>query len=133
MADNLRQPQLFPDIDDDEISCSLVRAQEMSVMWKEGLDLGSRRDWIIENESDVVRRGKPGLFKGHRPSARWVHVVRDDSPVKTPIPRGETYFDGTCELHEEILQERSIRVHVEFSWGATEAKVRRVSCTPSWK
>ncbi len=73
----------FPDIDDDEISCSLVRAQEMSRYVEEGtLDLGlTGRDWILENNSDVHVVDDLIYSKASAGKARWVLVVRQDSPA----------------------------------------------------
>ncbi|MGV8078865.1 MAG: ATP phosphoribosyltransferase [Syntrophales bacterium] len=116
----------FPDIDDDEISCSLVRAQEMSRYVEGGvLDLGlTGRDWIIENESDVVVVENLVYSKATARQARWVLVVRDDSPVKTLHDlEGKHISTELVNFTRKYFQERSIRVHVEFSWGATEAKV----------
>ena len=72
----------FPDIDDDDISCTLVRAQEMSRYVGDGtLDLGlTGKDWIIENESDVQVVQDLVYSKTSPREARWVLVVREDSP-----------------------------------------------------
>jgi len=116
----------FPDIDDDEISCSLVRAQEMSRYVESGvLDLGlTGRDWIFENESDVVVVENLVYSKATARQARWVLVVREDSPVRTLEDlEGKHISTELVNFTKKYFQERNIRVHVEFSWGATEAKV----------
>ncbi|PKN32634.1 MAG: ATP phosphoribosyltransferase, partial [Deltaproteobacteria bacterium HGW-Deltaproteobacteria-19] len=116
----------FPDIDDDEISCSLVRAQEMSRYVESGvLDLGlTGRDWILENESDVVVAENLVYSKVTARQARWVLVVREDSPVRTIEDlEGKHISTELVNFTKKYFQERNIRVHVEFSWGATEAKV----------
>ncbi|HOI74364.1 MAG TPA: ATP phosphoribosyltransferase [Syntrophales bacterium] len=116
----------FPDIDDDEISCSLVRAQEMSRYIESGvLDLGlTGRDWILENESDVVVVENLVYSKVSARQARWVLVVREDSPIRSIEDlEGKRISTELVNFTKKYFQERNIRVHVEFSWGATEAKV----------
>jgi len=116
----------FPDIDDDEISCSLVRAQEISRYIESGvLDLGlTGRDWILENESDVVVVENLVYSKVSARQARWVLVVREDSTVRTIEDlEGKRISTELVNFTKKYFQERNIRVHVEFSWGATEAKV----------
>ncbi len=116
----------FPDIDDDEISCSLVRAQEMSRYIESGvLDLGlTGRDWILENESDVVVVENLVYSKVSARQARWVLVVREDSPIRSIEDlEGKRISTELVNFTKKYFQERNLRVHVEFSWGATEAKV----------
>lgn len=116
----------FPDIDDDELSCSLVRAQEMSRYVADGtLDLGlTGRDWIIENESDVVVVQDLVYSKLSPKAARWVLVVKDDSPIRDLADmEGKRISTELVNFTRKYFQERNINVHVEFSWGATEAKV----------
>lgn len=116
----------FPDIDDEEIVCSLVRAQEMSRYVENGtLDLGlTGRDWILENESDVAVVRDLVYSKSSTRQARWVLVVREDSPVKSiEDMRGKKISTELVNFTRRYFQERNIEVHLEFSWGATEAKV----------
>lgn len=116
----------FPDIDDDEISCSLVRAQEMSRYVEEGtLDLGlTGRDWIMENDSDVQVVDDLIYSKASAGKARWVLVVRQDSPLqKIEDLEGKRISTELVNFTKRYFAERNIKVHVEFSWGATEAKV----------
>ncbi len=115
----------FPDIDDDEISCSLVRAQEMSRYVEEGtLDLGlTGRDWILENESDVVVVQDLVYSKVSTGQARWVLVVTEDSPIRSiEDMEGKRISTELVNFTKKFFEERNISVHVEFSWGATEAK-----------
>jgi ATP phosphoribosyltransferase len=115
----------FPDIDDDEISCSLVRAQEMSRYVEEGtLDLGlTGRDWILENESDVVVVQDLVYSKVSTGQARWVLVVTEDSPIRSIADmEGKRISTELVNFTKKFFGERNIKVHVEFSWGATEAK-----------
>lgn len=116
----------FPDIDDDDISCTLVRAQEMSRYVADGtLDLGlTGRDWIIENESDVVVVQDLVYSKLSPKAARWVLVVRDDSDIRELSDmEGKRISTELVNFTKRYFEERNIKVHVEFSWGATEAKV----------
>jgi ATP phosphoribosyltransferase len=116
----------FPDIDDPEISCTLVRAQEMSRYVEDGhLDLGlTGIDWILENESDVVAVQDLIYSKVSTRQARWVLVVREDSPYKTiEDMEGKHISTELVNFTKKYFAEHKINVHVEFSWGATEAKV----------
>jgi ATP phosphoribosyltransferase len=116
----------FPDIDDPEISCTLVRAQEMSRYIEDGhLDLGlTGIDWILENESDVVAVQDLIYSKVSTRQARWVLVVREDSPYKSiEDMEGKHISTELVSFTKKYFAERKINVHVEFSWGATEAKV----------
>lgn len=116
----------FPDIDDDEISCTLVRAQEMSRYVEDGtLDIGlTGLDWIIENDSKVVEVQDLIYSKASVRQARWVLVVRQDSPIQSiEDMEGKRISTELVKFTERYFKERNINVHVEFSWGATEAKV----------
>jgi ATP phosphoribosyltransferase len=116
----------FPDIDDEEISCTLVRAQEMSRYVEDGtLDLGlTGKDWIIENDSHVVEVQDLIYSKASARQAQWVLVVREDSPIcSLEDMEGKRISTELVRFTERYFKERNINVHVEFSWGATEAKV----------
>jgi ATP phosphoribosyltransferase len=116
----------FPDIDDPEIMCTLVRAQEMSRYVEDGtLDLGlTGIDWIMENESDVVVVQDLIYSKVSTQQARWVLVVREDSPYKSiKDMEGRKISTELVNFTKKYFAERNINIHVEFSWGATEAKV----------
>ena len=116
----------FPDVDDEELSCTLVRAQEMSRYVESGtLDLGlTGRDWILENASDIVVLQDLVYSKVLAKQARWVLVVREDSPIqKIEDLRGKKISTELVNFTKKYFAERSIKVQVEFSWGATEAKV----------
>ncbi|MCX5851711.1 MAG: ATP phosphoribosyltransferase [Deltaproteobacteria bacterium] len=116
----------FPDIDDEEMCCSLVRAQEMSRYVDEGiLDLGlTGRDWVLENESDVVVVQDLVYSKASTRQARWVLVVREDSPItRIEDLQGKRISTELVNFTKRYFEERNVGVHVEFSWGATEAKV----------
>lgn len=116
----------FPDIDDPEIMCTLVRAQEMSRYVEDGtLDLGlTGIDWIKENESDVVVVQDLIYSKVSTQQARWVLVVREDSPYKSiKDMEGKRLSTELVNFTKKYFAERNINIHAEFSWGATEAKV----------
>jgi len=116
----------FPDVDDEELSCTLVRAQEMSRYVESGtLDLGlTGRDWILENASDIVVLQDLVYSKVLAKQARWVLVVREDSPIqKIEDLRGKKISTELVNFTKKYFAERNISVQVEFSWGATEAKV----------
>lgn len=116
----------FPDVDDEELSCVLVRAQEMSRFVEDGvLDLGlTGRDWIEENNSKVTVVQDLVYSKTSTRQARWVLVVREDSPIRTlEDVAGKRVSTELVNFTKRFFQERNIDVHVEFSWGATEAKV----------
>jgi ATP phosphoribosyltransferase len=116
----------FPNIDDSEITCKLVRAQEMSRYVEDGtLDLGlTGIDWILENSSRVVVVQDLIYSKVSTQQARWVLVVREDSPYKS-IADMESKKISTelVNFTKKYFAEKKINIHVEFSWGATEAKV----------
>jgi len=116
----------FPDIDDEEITCMLVRAQEMSRYVDDGtLDLGlTGKDWILENESRVVVVEDLVYSKVSTRKARWVLVVRQDSDIcSIEDLAGKRISTEMVHFTKRYFAERNIPVHVEFSWGATEAKV----------
>jgi ATP phosphoribosyltransferase len=121
----------FPAIDDDEIRCTLVRAQEMSRFVETGtLDAGlTGRDWILENGSDVAVVQDLIYSKTSLSRARWVLGVAEDSPIRTLKDLdGKKIFTELVNFTRRYFAERSVRVDVEFSWGATEGKVIEGLC-----
>jgi ATP phosphoribosyltransferase len=116
----------FPDIDDEDISCALVRAQEMARYVEDGtLDLGlTGLDWIVENESDVVVIQDLVYSKVSAREARWVLAVKEDSSIKTiQDMEGKRISTELVNFTKRYFKEKGINVDVEFSWGATEGKV----------
>ncbi|HBI47211.1 MAG TPA: ATP phosphoribosyltransferase [Smithella sp.] len=116
----------FPNIDDPEISCKLVRAQEMSRYVEDGtLDLGlTGIDWILENSSKVVVVQDLIYSKVSTQQARWVLVVREDSSYNSiKDMEGKKISTELVNFTKKYFAEKNINIHVEFSWGATEAKV----------
>lgn len=120
----------YPDIDDQEIECLLVRAQEMSRYVESGvLDAGiTGYDWIIENESDVVEISELMFSKVSRRPVRWVLCVPNDSPVQTAKDlAGKRIATEVVKLTENYFKKHGVEVQVEFSWGATEVKPPRLA------
>ena len=116
----------FPSVDDDELRCTLVRAQEMSRFVEMGtLDAGlTGKDWILENDSDVMVVQDLVYSKISTVSARWVLVVAEDSPIRSLKDlEGKKIFTELVHFTKRYFAERKINVDVEFSWGATEGKV----------
>lgn len=121
----------FPVVDDDEIRCTLVRAQEMSRFVEMGtLDMGlTGKDWILENNSDVVIVKDLIYSKSTLAPARWVLVVAEDSPIRELKDlEGKKIFTELVNFTKRYFAERNINVDVEFSWGATEGKVIEGLC-----
>jgi ATP phosphoribosyltransferase len=116
----------FPEINDDTIECAICRAQEMSRYVQNGtLDAGlTGKDWIAENSSDVHIVADLVYSKVSSRSARWVVAVPYDSPIKRLEDlAGKKIATELTEFTRRYFAERDIEVIVEFSWGATEAKV----------
>jgi ATP phosphoribosyltransferase len=121
----------FPSVDDETLRLSLVRAQEMSPHVEGGvLDVGlTGKDWILENNSDVVEVCDLVYSKATSTPARWVLVVPGDSKIKTLEDlQGKKISTELVNFTKNYFAERNIDVEVEFSWGATEAKVVEGLC-----
>jgi len=121
----------FPSVDDEEIRCTLVRAQEMSRFVETGtLDVGlTGKDWVLENGSDVVVVQELIYSKTSASPARWVLVVAEDSPInKLKDLEGKKVFTELVNFTRRYFVDRKIKVDVEFSWGATEGKVIEGLC-----
>jgi ATP phosphoribosyltransferase len=115
----------FPSIDDAEIECMLVRAQEMARYVEHGaLDAGlTGHDWVLENQTDVEYITSLTYSKQSRQKVRWVLAVPEDSPYQKPEDlAGKTIATELVEFTKRYFAERNIPVTVEFSWGATEVK-----------
>ena len=116
----------FPAIDDPEIACTLVKAREMAPYVAGGaLDAGlTGRDWCVEYNADVVVAEDLVYSKtSHRP-ARWVLAVAGDSPYRVPEDlAGRKIATELVNVTRRWFAQRGIPVTVDFSWGATEAKI----------
>jgi ATP phosphoribosyltransferase len=120
----------FPQIDDPEIECMLIRAQEMARYVEDGaLDAGlTGRDWIMENNSDVHEVAELVFSKVSRRPVRWVLCVPEDSPVKTVQDlAGKRIATEAVGLTQRYLAQHGVKAKVEFSWGATEVKPPRLA------
>jgi ATP phosphoribosyltransferase len=124
----------FPAIDDPEIECMLIRAQEMARYVADGvLDAGlTGQDWIAEHAAQrPTTNGDPSVVpiadliyaKQSFGKVRWVLAVPDDSPFTTPQDlEGKTIATELVRATESYFARLGVRVNVEFSWGATEVK-----------
>ena len=120
----------FPAIDDPEIECMLIRAQEMARYVADGvIDAGlTGQDWIAEYaagrpDAPIVPVANLIYAKQSFGKVRWVLAVPDDSPFQTPQDlEGKTIATELVRATEAYFAKKNVRVNVEFSWGATEVK-----------
>jgi ATP phosphoribosyltransferase len=120
----------YPEIDDDEIECLLIRAQEMARYVHEGiLDAGiTGHDWILETGADVHQVCELVFSKVSRRPVRWVLCVPEDSPVRTVQDlEGKRIATEAVGLTQNFLRQHGVSAQVEFSWGATEVKPPRLA------
>ena len=123
---SLSNRNYFPEINDPEINCSICRAQEMSRYVEKGtFDVGlTGRDWVMENDSDVLVVADLVYSKVSQRPARWVLAVPLDSPVQELKDlQGKKVATELVNFTKRYFAAEGIAVEVEFSWGATEAKV----------
>jgi len=116
----------YPEVDDPELSCVLVRAQEMAPYVANGtLDLGlTGLDWILETQAEVEEICTLTYSKSSEQPSRWVLVVPRDSQINAISDlQGKKIATELVGFTQRYLKERGIQAQVEFSWGATEAKV----------
>lgn len=115
----------FPAIDDPEIECMLIRAQEVARYVEDGvLDAGlTGRDWVKENEAHVETVADLIYAKQSFGKVRWVLAVPENSPFKSVHDlQGKIIATELVNMTERFLANRGVRARVEFSWGATEVK-----------
>jgi ATP phosphoribosyltransferase len=123
---NINGRSYFPDVNDETLECTLCRAQEMSRYVENGtIDAGlTGKDWIEENESDVLVIDDLLYSKVSQNPARWVLAVPADSEIKgIEDLQGKKIATELVNFTRKYFKDKSIDVQVEFSWGATEAKV----------
>jgi ATP phosphoribosyltransferase len=121
----------FPSVDDPELRLSLARAQEMSRYVADGVfDAGlTGLDWILENDSEVVEVCDLVYSKASTNPARWVLAVPGDSPVQCAADlAGKKISTELVGFTRRYFAQQGVEVEVEFSWGATEAKVVEGLC-----
>ena len=120
----------YPAIDDPEIHCTLIRAQEMPRYVQDGsLDAGlTGHDWILENDAKVLELAELVFSKVSKRPVRWVLAVPNDSPVQTIKDlQGKRIATEVVNLTRRWLAEQGVEAQVEFSWGATEVKPPRLA------
>lgn len=115
----------YPGIDDPEIQCTLIRAQEMARYVQDGsLDCGlTGYDWILENDADVHEVAELVFSKVSRRPVRWVLAVPNDSPIREVTDlQGRRIATEVVGITRRWLASHGVEAQVEFSWGATEVK-----------
>jgi ATP phosphoribosyltransferase len=120
----------YPSIDDPEIECTLIRAQEMARYVNEGsLDAGlTGHDWVVESGAEVVEVAELVYGKVGRQPLRWVLAVPEDSPISGPQDlQGKRIATEAVGMTERYLAEHNVEANIEFSWGATEVKPPRLA------
>jgi ATP phosphoribosyltransferase len=120
----------YPAIDDPEIECTLVRAQEMPRYVENGsFDCGlTGHDWILENDAKVVELAELVFSKVSRRPVRWVLAVPNDSPINEIADlKGKRIATEVVNLTRRWLKQHNVEANVEFSWGATEVKPPRLA------
>ena len=120
-----RSRNYFPSINDPEISCALVRSQEMPLYVGRGsLDLGlTGLDWILESGIEVEEVCDLVYSKNSDQPCRWVLAVPEQSPIQSIKDlHGKKIATELVGFTRQYLAEHDIDCGVEFSWGATEAK-----------
>ena len=123
---NVKSRNYYPTIDDDEISCMLIRAQEMARYVEGGqLDCGlTGLDWIRENRADIVELTELIYAKTSFKPIKWVLAVKEDSDIKSVKDlEGKTIATEVVNLTKDYLKAHGVSANVEFSWGTTEVKV----------
>ena len=115
----------YPDIDDPEIECILIRAQEMARYVEQGvLDAGiTGVDWMLENRAKVKEVADLRAPWPNYGPVRWVVAVKEGSKIRTPRDlQGKRIATEVVNLTKRYLKQHGVKAHVEFSWGATEVK-----------
>lgn len=116
----------FPTIDDPEIECMLIRAQEMARYVESGiLDIGiTGHDWVVENGADVVEMTELQYAKATFNKVRWVLAAKQGGDIRSVKDlEGKTIATEVVNLSKKYLAEQGVSAKVEYSYGATEVKV----------
>jgi ATP phosphoribosyltransferase len=119
-----------PSVDDPEIECLMVRAQEMARYVETGaLDAGiTGHDWVVETEANVDELAELVYAKQRLARVRWVLAVPEDSGIRQPSDlSGKIIATEVVKTTEKYLARHGVKARVEFSWGATEVKVPRLA------
>ncbi len=115
----------YPDIDDPDLECVLIRAQEMARYVEQGvLDAGiTGLDWTQENRARVLELADLEAPWPNYNAVRWVVAVKEDSRIRSPRGlAGKRIATEVVHLTRRYLKGHGVRAEVEFSWGATEVK-----------
>ena len=115
----------YPKIDDPEIECILIRAQEIARYVEMGLlDCGlTGYDWVLENDANVTQIAELVYGKVGRKPLRWVLAVPNDSPINCAKDlEGKRIATEAMGMTKKYLEKNGVNAKVEFSWGATEVK-----------
>jgi ATP phosphoribosyltransferase len=126
---NIKSRSYFPSIDDTEIECMLIRAQEIARYVADGvLDAGlTGKDWILENRADVEEIAPLVYSKVSARPVRWVLCVPNDSAIQSVKDlQGKRIATEVVNLTTDWLKEKGVTANVEFSWGATEVKAPKL-------
>jgi len=121
----IKSRSYFPSIDDNEIECMLIRAQEIARYVENGvLDAGlTGKDWIQENRADVVEIADLVYSKTSSRPVRWVLAVPNESPIQSVKDlQGKRIATEAVNMTIDYLKKHGVTADVEFSWGATEVK-----------
>ena len=121
----IKSRSYFPSIDDNEIECMLIRAQEIARYVQNGvLDVGlTGKDWIQENRADVVEIADLVYSKTSSRPVRWVLAVPNESPIQSVKDlQGKRIATEAVNMTVDYLKKHGVTADVEFSWGATEVK-----------
>ena len=127
---SLSSRSYVPAIDDPEMECLLVRAQEMARYVESGaLDAGiTGHDWVVETHADVVELAELVYAKQRLSRVKWVLAVPEDSPIREPRDlEGKVIATEVVGITQEYLARHGVTSRVEFSWGATEVKVPQLA------
>jgi ATP phosphoribosyltransferase len=119
-----------PTIDDPEINCLLVRAQEMARYVETGaLDAGiTGHDWVEETRADVIELAELVYAKQRLARVKWVLAVPEDSGIREPRDlEGKVIATEVVGITQKYLEKHGVKARVEFSWGATEVKVPQLA------
>ena len=120
----------YPTIDDEEIECLLIRAQEMARYVEQGiLDAGiTGYDWVYETQAQVTEICELVFSKTSRRPVRWVLCVPNNSPVQSVKDlEGKRIATEAVGMTTAFLDKHGVTAKVEFSWGATEVKPPRLA------
>ena len=120
----------YPGIDDPEIECMMVRAQEMARYVENGaMDAGlTGKDWILETGADIQEVAELVYSKTSLGRVRWVLAVAEDSNIQSVRDlEGKVIATEAVKMTERYLARHGVKARVEFSWGATEVKVPQLA------